>query len=95
MADEEARIMIESIIQGIFDHLSLLMTAYYEPFYFYCLAAFAAMVAITWLAWFFPVLRSLAGAAVIGIATFLYGFWKGEKAARAQSEARRRRTDDD
>jgi hypothetical protein len=80
----------------VFDNIILhqiqtLWTAYYEPFYLYCLFGLAIAAGVTWVAWFFPILRSLSGAAVLGIGTFLYGFWKGEQAARTQDEARTRR----
>ena len=75
----------------IAEQFQSLWAAYYEPFYLYCLIGLAIAALVTWLAWFFPVLRSLAGAVVLSIGAFLYGFWKGEKAARVQDEARHQR----
>jgi len=64
--------------------------AHYDPWYGWILFGFLVSVAVSWAAWFFPVLRSLAGAIVFGIAGTLAGMRKGQMIERDRQDARDR-----
>lgn len=51
---------------------------YISPFWYYVLWAVGIIAAVSFAAWFFPVLRSLAGAIVVAVIAALYAYRKGE-----------------
>ena len=62
--------------------------AHFDPFYLYCAYGALAVLAATAASWYFPVLRSLAGAVVFGVIASLFGFRKGEQAEQTREAAR-------
>lgn len=62
--------------------------SHFDPFYLYCGYGALAVLAATAASWYFPVLRSLAGAVVFGVVASLFGFRKGEQAEQTREAAR-------
>lgn len=62
--------------------------AHYDPFYGYVGEGALLIAGVTAAAWYFPVLRSLAGAVVFGTVATLFGFRKGEQAIQKQDAAK-------
>lgn len=80
---------MDSVFQGAWDFIALKLAEL--SFLWLCLEGGAVIVAVCALAWFFPVLRSLAGAVVFAIVAALYGYYRGEKDAEAHAKAERDR----
>jgi predicted Na+-dependent transporter len=62
--------------------------AHYDPFYGYVGEGVLVVVAVSVASWYFPVLRSLAGAVVFAVVAALFGFRKGEQAEQTREAAR-------
>lgn len=74
----------------IAQNISDFWVAHYDPFYVLCGEGALAVVAVTAASWYFPVLRSLAGAVVMAIIAGLVGYRKGEQADQIRQAARER-----
>jgi CHASE2 domain-containing sensor protein len=62
-----------------------------SPFWYYLFWGIVIAASATLAAWFFPVLRSLAGAIVLAVIGGLYAYRKGETDAEAQQRQRETR----
>ncbi len=62
-----------------------------SPFWYWCGAGTLVIMAGIALAWFFPPVRSLAGAVVMAVIAALYAYRRGEKDAQAHQEMEERR----
>jgi hypothetical protein len=62
-----------------------------SPFWYYLFWGIVIAAGATVAAWFFPVLRSLAGAIVLAVAGGLFAYRKGELDAEARERQRRER----
>jgi hypothetical protein len=70
--------MFDQLWRSLFDQLAGLVPDV-SPFWFEWLPLGVAVIfACVAVAWFFPILRSLAGAVVIGVIAGLFGYRRGE-----------------
>jgi len=80
--------MTDMFMSGLQDWLQNWFVANYDPFYGYILLGLLIIIAATWAAWFFDVLRPIAGAISVGVVAFLFGFRKGQHVEEDRDEAR-------
>lgn len=83
--------MTEWLTSGIGQWLSDMWVIHYDPFYGYVFLGLLIIVAATWVAWFFDILRPIAGAISVGVVAFLFGFRKGQHVEKDRQAARDRR----
>lgn len=69
-------------------NLSDWWVSHYDPFYGWVGEGALAIIAVSVASWYFPVLRTLAGAVVFGVVAALTGFRKGEQAEQVREAAR-------
>lgn len=67
--------------------------AHYDPFFGWLALGFLIAVGVSWLSWFFPMLRSIAGAVVLSVAAALAGMRKGQHIERDRQAARERNSE--
>lgn len=80
--------MTEWLTSGINEWVANMWLAHYDPFYFYIAVGLLIIIAATWLAWFFDILRPLAGAISVGVVAFLFGMRKGQYVEQDRQKAR-------
>lgn len=80
--------MTEIISSGLSNFIQNLWVAHFDPFYAYIAIGLLIIVAATWAAWFFDILRPLAGAISFGVVAFLFGFRKGQYVEKDRQAAR-------
>jgi len=80
--------MTEIISSGLSNFIQNLWVSYYDPFYVYVALGLLIIVASTWAAWFFDILRPIAGAISFGVVAFLFGFRKGQNVEKDRHTAR-------
>lgn len=66
-----------------------LWAVYYDPFYWYCFIGALIIIGSTWLAWFFDLLRPLAGALSLSVVIGLLGFRKGQQQVREAQKVKK------
>jgi apolipoprotein N-acyltransferase len=81
----------EWLTSGLSQWLSDMWVIHYDPFYGYVFLGLLIIVAATWVAWFFDILRPIAGAISVGVVAFLFGFRKGQHVEKDRQAARDRR----
>jgi hypothetical protein len=67
------------MIDEFFNQLWTRIGALFDPFYLYVFDGILIIAACVAAAWFFNVLRPVAGAIVFAVIAFLAGFRKGQK----------------
>jgi c-di-AMP phosphodiesterase-like protein len=70
--------------------MAYLWAAYYDPFYAYIALGIFIILLATMAAWYFDVLRPLAGAVFFGVVAFLTGMRKGQHVERDRQKALKR-----
>ncbi len=87
--------MTDWITQGLDAWLQNLWATYYDPWFFYIALGLLIVALATLAAWYFSVLRPLAGAIFFGVVSFLVGMRKGQHVERDRQNIKERWSRDD
>ena len=82
--------MTEWFTSGLSEWLANMWVSHYDPFYWWCFLGALVIIFSTWLAWFFDILRPLAGAISLAVIAALAGFRKGQYVEQDRQKARDR-----
>ena len=80
--------MTDLITQGLDKWLTQMWVSFYDPFYAYIALGVLIILIATLMAWYFSILRPIAGAIFVGVVFFLVGMRKGQHIEKDRQEAR-------
>ena len=86
--------MTEFIAQGLNQWVLQMWATYYDPFFVYIGLGLLIILVATMAAWYFDILRPIAGAVFVGVIAFLTGMRKGQHVERDRQKIRDGRDSD-